>query len=222
MGEYETLRPEGYLPRLADGLVRSALEEFGGVEVCGPRWCGKSWTSMAHGASITRVDEHASLYEDDPALALIGARPHVVDEWHDVPAGSRYAPRTSLSRVFPSRRALASIADASDGSRRTVKLAKSDLTQRYGSSPRESHSSTIASISAWVISLLWSAMTASLPIPRVSSCSLARSSRVLIATHARSEPACCHRVHQSRGRNAAMTVICVIVYGRPRRVQHKR
>ena len=86
MSRYETLRPEGYLPRLADGLVRRALEEFGGVEVCGPRWCGKSWTSMAHGSSITRIDERVALYEDDPSLALIGMRPHIVDEWQDVPA----------------------------------------------------------------------------------------------------------------------------------------
>lgn len=85
MNEYGALKPKGYLPRLADGLVRRSLDEFGGVEVCGPRWCGKSWTSMAHGSSITRVDENASLYEDEPALALIGARPHVVDEWQDVP-----------------------------------------------------------------------------------------------------------------------------------------
>lgn len=85
MSGHKTLRPEGYLPRLADGIVQRALGEFGGVEVCGPRWCGKSWTSMAHGSSITCVDEHVSLYEDDPALALVGTRPHIVDEWQDVP-----------------------------------------------------------------------------------------------------------------------------------------
>lgn len=40
---------------------------------------------MAHGSSITRVDKRVSLYEDDPTLALVGTRPHIVDEWQDVP-----------------------------------------------------------------------------------------------------------------------------------------
>ena len=86
MGAYSRLKPEGYLPRVADKVVREALSQFGGVEVCGPRWCGKSWTSMAHGNSITRVDENPSIYTDDPRLALLGERPHVVDEWQDVPS----------------------------------------------------------------------------------------------------------------------------------------
>ena len=86
MMNHARLMPKGYVPRLSDKLVQEALSSFGGVEVCGPRWCGKSWTSMAHGSSITRVDENQPLYEDDPALALVGDRPHVVDEWQDVPA----------------------------------------------------------------------------------------------------------------------------------------
>lgn len=79
------LRPSGYIPRIADRLIEDALSEFGGVEVCGLRWCGKSWTSMAHGASMVRIDENPSIYEDDPHLALLGDRPHVIDEWQDAP-----------------------------------------------------------------------------------------------------------------------------------------
>lgn len=86
MSLYSELQPNGYLPRIADTLVEGALANFGGVEVCGPRWCGKSWTSMAHGRSITRVDESVPIFTDDPAIALLGERPHVVDEWQDVPA----------------------------------------------------------------------------------------------------------------------------------------
>lgn len=83
---YSSLKPKGYLPRVADKVVREALAQFGAVEVCGPRWCGKTWTSMAHGESITRVDENSSVYMDDPRLALLGERPHVIDEWQDAPA----------------------------------------------------------------------------------------------------------------------------------------
>ncbi len=81
-----SLRPGGYRSRIADKLVAEGLSRFGAVEVCGPRWCGKSWTSLAHGNSITRVDENASIYADDPSLALLGESPHVVDEWQDIPA----------------------------------------------------------------------------------------------------------------------------------------
>ena len=79
------LVPSGYIPRIVDAYVEDALSTFGGIELCGPRWCGKSWTSLAHGRSITRVDENVTIYEDEPGLALLGEPPHVVDEWQDAP-----------------------------------------------------------------------------------------------------------------------------------------
>ncbi|MBQ9002592.1 MAG: ATP-binding protein [Eggerthellaceae bacterium] len=81
-----SLKPKGYHPRIVDGQVEELLGDFGGVEICGPRWCGKSWTSLAHGSSITRVDVNGALFADDPSLALAGAPPHIIDEWQDVPA----------------------------------------------------------------------------------------------------------------------------------------
>lgn len=81
-----SLKPAGYIPRIADALVERDLRAFGGVEICGPRWCGKSWTSMAHGESIVLIDENASIFEDEPSLALIGPKPHVIDEWQEIPA----------------------------------------------------------------------------------------------------------------------------------------
>ena len=83
---YSSLKPKGYIPRIADRLVEQGLSEFGGVEICGPRWCGKSWTSLAFGESLTRVDELAEILVDDPSLALRGGTPHIIDEWQDVPA----------------------------------------------------------------------------------------------------------------------------------------
>lgn len=80
MTHYGSLKPKDYLPRQADALVEKRLAEFGAVEIRGTRWSGKSWTALAFAESLTRVDEGAVLYEEDPSLALMGAQPHVIDE----------------------------------------------------------------------------------------------------------------------------------------------
>lgn len=82
-----SLKPDGYLPRVYDRLLSEALDTFGAVEVAGPMWCGKTWTSLAFGESVTRVgrDQVRRTVEADPQIALVGERPHVIDEWQDVP-----------------------------------------------------------------------------------------------------------------------------------------
>ena len=89
MPAHSPLKPKGYIPRLADALVAEALANSGGVEICGARWTGKSWTARAFGRDIVRVDEDPGLYRADPSLALVGERgesPLVIDEWQDAPA----------------------------------------------------------------------------------------------------------------------------------------
>ncbi|MEC4175233.1 DUF4143 domain-containing protein [Adlercreutzia sp. R7] len=86
MTHYGRLKPQGYLPRQIDTLVERRLAEFGAVEIRGTRWSGKSWTSRAFAESVVRIDEGIALFEEDPALALLGERPHAIDEWQDVPA----------------------------------------------------------------------------------------------------------------------------------------
>ncbi len=86
MIKYASLKPKGYRPRLLDPLVQKRLAEFGAVEIRGTRWSGKSWTASAFAESITRVDTNSALYREDPDLALMGSRPHAIDEWQDVPA----------------------------------------------------------------------------------------------------------------------------------------
>jgi len=82
-----SLIPEGYIPRLIDEKLSEFLDLFGAVEVAGTMWCGKTWTSMAFGESITRVGQSSvkETAQADPSTALIGERPHVIDEWQDVP-----------------------------------------------------------------------------------------------------------------------------------------
>lgn len=82
-----TLKPDGYLPRVSDGVLSELLNTFAAVEVAGTMWCGKTWTSLSFGESVTRVGRAnvRQTVEADPAVALIGAKPHVIDEWQDVP-----------------------------------------------------------------------------------------------------------------------------------------
>ena len=82
------LQPEGYIPRLIDSELSRRLDNIGAVEVAGTMWCGKTWTSLAYGESITRIGNQSTriAVEADPGIALLGDKPHVIDEWQDVPA----------------------------------------------------------------------------------------------------------------------------------------
>lgn len=79
-------KPEGYLPRVADAQIERYLKAFGAVEIAGTKWCGKTWSALMHGASVSYVDESLDLARADPSMMLIGDRPHVIDEWQRVPA----------------------------------------------------------------------------------------------------------------------------------------
>lgn len=85
MTSYGPLKREEYRPRLVDDLMRKRLEQFGAIEVCGTRWCGKSWTAEAFAHSFTHVDDNPEIYMEEPDLALRGDAPHAIDEWQDVP-----------------------------------------------------------------------------------------------------------------------------------------
>ena len=81
------LKPSGYKPRLLDDILKRKLKAFGALEVAGTKFCGKTWSSLAQGASIIHIDDDATkqMVELDVSLALEGARPHIIDEWQDVP-----------------------------------------------------------------------------------------------------------------------------------------
>ncbi len=86
--EKGSLQPEGYMKRIADEQLSTLLDLFGAVEVAGTMWCGKTWTSLSFAESVSRIGQTAArtAAEADPETALIGKRPHVIDEWQDVPA----------------------------------------------------------------------------------------------------------------------------------------
>ena len=41
-----SLSKEGYRPRLIDERITRYLKIFGAVSIEGPKWCGKTWTSI--------------------------------------------------------------------------------------------------------------------------------------------------------------------------------
>lgn len=83
----ENLTPNGYRPRLVESRLDDLMAAFGCVEITGPKWCGKTWTALSRCASITKLDDPSErdAAEIDPRLALLGATPHLVDEWQEVP-----------------------------------------------------------------------------------------------------------------------------------------
>lgn len=83
-----SLKPDGYISRLTDSVIERRMKSFGAVEVTGLKFCGKTWSSMAHAQSIVHLDDEGSrrMAELDVSLVLEGEKPHVIDEWQDVPS----------------------------------------------------------------------------------------------------------------------------------------
>ena len=98
------LTPPGYRPRLVEKKLDLMMQAFGCVEINGPKWCGKTWTAMTRSCSMVKLDDPAERQaaEIDPKLALMGAAPHLVDEWQEVPevwdAARRYVDETGNQR----------------------------------------------------------------------------------------------------------------------------
>lgn len=79
------IAPQGYLPRVVDAQVERYLKVFGAIEIAGTKWCGKTWTALRHGKSVSYVDDDLDLARADPSLMTLGAQPHVIDEWQQAP-----------------------------------------------------------------------------------------------------------------------------------------
>ncbi len=81
----------GYMPRLIDKQIQAFLNVFGAVSIEGPKWCGKTWSSLITQIvqslwAIRRDFQNKRLAELSPALALEGETPRLIDEWQEVPA----------------------------------------------------------------------------------------------------------------------------------------
>ncbi len=87
----KTMENDNYKPRLIDKHISEMLEIFGALCVEGPKWCGKSWTSAHHSASVISLANPADNFQNrrmaemSPDLVLDGAEPRLIDEWQEVP-----------------------------------------------------------------------------------------------------------------------------------------
>ena len=82
-----SLRKNEYIERLVDKKIADYLSIFGAVSIEGPKWCGKTWTSLNHANSVVYLDEtemqkKAKLSFD---LILDKEKPELIDEWNLVP-----------------------------------------------------------------------------------------------------------------------------------------
>ena len=83
----DTMSKRPYIHRVTDEVLARYLSIFGAVEVYGTKWSGKTRCAQRVCASETAVTgANSELYQTEPGLALVGERPHLVDEWQDAPA----------------------------------------------------------------------------------------------------------------------------------------
>lgn len=81
-----------YHPRLIDSKLSEYLSTFGAVCVEGPKWCGKTWTSLHQSKSSVFLGDPSGNFQNrelarlSPDLVLDGATPRLIDEWQEVPS----------------------------------------------------------------------------------------------------------------------------------------
>ena len=86
-----TLTEHGYKQRLIDGKITKYMSLFGALSIEGPKWCGKTWTSLNHAKSVVYMLDPENDYANreaarlNPASILTGEKPLLVDEWQEVP-----------------------------------------------------------------------------------------------------------------------------------------
>lgn len=82
-----SLRKKEYLDRLVDKKIENYLEVFGAISIEGPKWCGKTWTSLNHANSFVSLDDEETKQKADLSLDYIldNESPELIDEWNLVP-----------------------------------------------------------------------------------------------------------------------------------------
>ena len=76
-----------YLRRYIERDIERALKSAGAVVVAGPKFCGKTTTSMLFLNSFIKLNTNSriKLARLNPAQTLIGEYPRLIDEWQTVP-----------------------------------------------------------------------------------------------------------------------------------------
>lgn len=83
------LKKDGYKERLIDKKIDEYLKVFGAISIIGPKWCGKTWTGLAHSNTVKYINSNdknlISLAKLDTNQILVGDYPILIDEWQLVP-----------------------------------------------------------------------------------------------------------------------------------------
>lgn len=80
-----------YLDRCIDRSIERDLGIFGAVLIQGPKWCGKTTTAQRFAESSLSLSDPTGdfaalqLARIDPAQAIVGAVPRLIDEWQEEP-----------------------------------------------------------------------------------------------------------------------------------------
>lgn len=76
-----------YISRIAEETLITKLNSSGCVVVAGPKFCGKSTMCEEFAKSVTalKTTNSIELAKADPKSALIGNKPHLIDEWQKAP-----------------------------------------------------------------------------------------------------------------------------------------
>ena len=82
-----SLKRKEYIDRLVDKKIEEYLSIFGAVSIEGPKWCGKTWTSLNHANSVVLLDKEEMQEKAKLSLDLIleEERPELIDEWNLIP-----------------------------------------------------------------------------------------------------------------------------------------
>lgn len=83
-----SLEKKDYRKRLIDYKIDRYLKIFGAISIQGPKWCGKTWTSLKHANSVSYMTEKSprDLAKVDPKYIFNQDRPQLIDEWQLVPS----------------------------------------------------------------------------------------------------------------------------------------
>ena len=76
-----------YISRTIEPYLKRKLKSSGCVLVSGPKFCGKTTMCEHYAKSITslKTSNAIELALADPKSALIGEKPHLIDEWQKAP-----------------------------------------------------------------------------------------------------------------------------------------
>ncbi len=80
-----------YRNRVVDSQLDFRLQAFGGVNITGPKGCGKTTTGKRHANSFIefqdedRREGYLAVANSQPSRLLEGAKPRLFDEWQDAP-----------------------------------------------------------------------------------------------------------------------------------------